>query len=294
MKRKIPPLNALKVFEIAGRMENFSHAAEELCITQSAVSKQIRALEGNLNTQLFSRNAGVVKLTESGQALLETTVKAFDTIEVGARQFYSSKTQEKLTIDVTPSLSSYWMFERVESFSAKYPQIALYFNSDEGDLDWAKSGSDLAIKIMRTKENYPNGELLSHEKLVLVASPNLLRQQPIDTLEDINKHKLIANNSRPNLWGNFFNEFDIKNRDLDTRFSCQHVHMTINAALQGFGLALVSKPLCNGFLKAGKLENPLNIEMDSGRGYYFLSPPHKRDERKVRVFHDWVKNQLSD
>ncbi|MGH1428894.1 MAG: LysR substrate-binding domain-containing protein [Arenicella sp.] len=294
MKRALPPLNALKVFEVAGRTENFSKAADELCITQSAVSKQIRILEENLNTQLFSRNAGVVQITDAGEQLLHTIIQAFDGLEEGTRQFYKDKTQEKLTINITPSLSSYWMFERVERFSARFPKIALYLNSDEGELDWVKSGSDLAIQVMPRQHNHQHSELILKEKLILVATPNLLASTPINKLEDIFEHKLIANNNRPNMWANFFKIVNLENTSIDTRFGCQHTHMTVNAALQGFGLALVPKLLCERFLENQQLENPLGIQVDSGRGYYFLSPPHKRDERKVRLFYDWITKELKE
>jgi DNA-binding transcriptional LysR family regulator len=292
MKRHLPPLNALRVFEVAGRTENFSRAADELCITQSAVSKQIRILEENLNTQLFSRNAGVVQLTESGEQMLAVTVQSLDALENGARQFYAHKTQEKLTINITPSMSSYWMFEKVEDFSARFPKISLYLNSNEGQLDWVKSGADLAIQILPRNHNHQNAELLIPEKLILVGTDKLLQQKPIKNLEDLFEHKFIGNNSRPNLWENFFKKFNLDDTPIDTRLGCQHTHMTISAALQGFGLALVPKLLCDGFIKNGQLINPMNIQVDSGRGYYFLSPPHKRDERKVRHFHEWVKPLL--
>ena len=293
MKRKLPPLNALKVFEVAGRTENFSKAAEELFITQSAVSKQIRTLEQNLNTQLFFRKSGVIRITEAGEQLLENIIQAFDLLETGIQPFYEDNIKERLTVNITPSLSSFWMFERVEHFSSRFPEISLYLNSEVGDINWVKSGSDLAIQIMPRQQNHQHAELIKNEQLVLVATPELLKKKPIKNLDDILKHKLIANNKRPNMWENFFKILNIDSATIDSSLGCQHAFMTVNAAMQGFGLALVPKLLCEDLLHKKQLENPLSIQIDSGRGYYFLSPPHKREERKVRLFFEWIKQEFT-
>jgi len=293
MRRYLPPLNALRVFEVAGRTENFSKAAAELFITQSAVSKQIRILEENLNAQLFSRDSGSVQLTPKGKQMLAVVVRALDSLEDAAQKFYSEKHQESLTINITPSMSAYWMFERVESFSKRFPDIALYIDSDDSELDWAKTSADLAIRVMPRTGKQSSAELLIAESLVLVAAPSVLKKQKIETLDDILKYKLISNNSRENLWENFFRKFNLETVMLDTRFGCQHTHMTVNAALQGFGLALAPRLLCEKFLKNGQLLNPLEIEVDSGRGYYLQAPSHKKNERKVRLFHEWIQTQLT-
>lgn len=293
MRRNIPPLNALRVFEIAGRTENFSKAAEELCITQSAVSKQIRILEENLNEQLFSRKAGIVTLTAAGEDLLDTVVHALDKIETGTETFYREKKRENLAIDITPSMSAYWMFEHIESFNDRFPNISLYIDSNASEVNWVKNNAHLAIRILQRDRSHQNAELLLNESLMLVATKEVLQKFPIKQFEDILKHRLIANNSRPLQWENFCMKFNLNTNNLNKKLGCEHTYMTINAALQGLGLALAPRLLCERFLENGQLINPLGIEIDSGRGYFFLAPPHKRDERKVRIFRDWIISKLN-
>jgi len=293
MRRNLPPLHALRVFEVAGRTENFSKAAEELCITQSAVSKQIRLLEENLSAKLFSRDSGVIKLTLKGRQIFEAVACALDSLESATQTFYSHKYQESLTVNITPSMNTFWMFEHVNSFSQLLPNITLYIDSDAGEIDWVKGKTDIAIRVMPRSGLHPNSELLFSETLVLVAAPSILNKQAIIKVDDILQHQLILNSSRMNLWEDFFKKFDLDEFLPDVRLVCQYTHMTMNAALQGLGLALVPKLLCEDFLNTGQLVNPLGLEIDSGRGYYFQTPSYKRNERKIRLFREWITSQLA-
>ncbi len=293
IRRKLPPLNSLKVFEVAGRKRNFSEAAEELCITQSAVSKQVRILEQYLNIQLFSRDSGTVQITDAGEELLNKTAIALDLIESSAQLISQDIIQEKLTVNITPSLSSYWLLDNIGDFSSRYPKMALFLNSDQTELDWSRTGSDVAIRVLPIGHSQKNADLMLKEELVLVGSPTLLKQKAIKTVHDIANHSLIQNNSRPDMWDKFFNRLNMDTPDIQNTFGCEHTHMTMRAALNGLGLAIVPKLLCENFLNSKKLENPLDLQISLGYGYYFISPPYKRDLRKVYFFREWLLSILN-
>ena len=295
MRRHLPPLHALRVFEVAGRTENFSKAAEELCITQSAVSKQIRLLEENLSAKLFSRESGAIKLTRKGRKIFEAVACALDSLESATEAFYSNKHQESLTINIAPSINTFWMFENVNGFSQLLPNISLHIDSDSDEVDWLKGKTDIAIRVMSRDGLHPNSELLFSEILVLVAAPSILKKHKIVKIEDVLQHQIILNSSRINLWEDFLKKNDLNSfmPDVNAKLGCQNTHMTMNAALQGLGLALVPKLLCEVFINNGQLVNPLGLEIDSGRGYYFQTPSYKKNERKVRLFREWIRSQLA-
>ncbi len=292
MKRHLPPLNALRVFEVAAKSESFSKAAETLFVTQSAVSKQIRLLERHLGTALFERNGGVVTLTNEGRQYLSVISQALDIVEAGSEKFYAHQEKEVLTINITPSLSALWMFSRVEEFHQLHPDIVLHINSADDDIDWSKSQVDISIRCLPKDKKNTDAELLLAEKLLLIASPQQLEETPVSSVADLQKCQCITLNNRPHLWHDFFEHYQLDKMDVVSSFGCEHFYMVIQAALKHLGIGFVPDFLCHDLLQQQKLINPLKIELNSDYGYYLITPPHKKDQTKVARFTEWVKKTL--
>lgn len=294
-KRRLPPLNALRIFEVAGQFKSFSKAAENLCITQSAVSKQVKSLEENLGTRLFYRKERGVILTDSGQRLLDTVSRSLGALELGVQEFYSLKNKQMLNVNVPPLLCSHWLLQHVQDFRRRFPEVLLNIDSDEKTVDWGDLlSTDAAVRILPQQLAPSYAELVLPESLVLIAAPEVVAAKPINTVKDVLQHNLIANRSREQIWEHFFAEFELTGQKDQALLSlcCQHAEMTIDAAIQGAGLALVPRWLCHHFLLEGALVNPLGIEFYSDHGYYFLAPTHKRDTYNVRTFYHWLCSQL--
>jgi DNA-binding transcriptional LysR family regulator len=292
MKRNLPPLKAVYVFEVAARTESFSETAEILFVTQSAVSKQIKLLEEHLRVRLFDRQGGVVTLTEDGRQYLEVVTKALDIVESGSEKYYSDQKRETLNIDINPSLSVLWIFSRVEQFHQLHPSITLHIDSADDFVDWSKKRADVAIRCLPRDKKHSDAELLAAENLKLIISPKLLKDVPIRSVDDLYKHKLVYLNNRPKLWNEVFQKYELDDRLANIGFGCEHFYMVVQAALEGFGVALVPDFLCEDLLQKRQLINPLNISIASDHNYYFLTPSHKKDESKVLRFKEWVKSQL--
>ncbi len=292
MKRNLPPLNALRVFEAAARAESFSKASDELFVTQSAVSKQVRLLEVYLGESLFERHAGHVQLTNAGREFLLVVSQALDLLEDGYGKFVDNQPQQMLTIDVIPSLSVLWMFPRVDDFQKHHPEIVLHIDSADGLVDWSKNNADAAIRCLPQEHGYNDAELLFTENLVLIASPALLAINPIDSVEDLTRHKLLNLTTRPDLWSEFFQRYNVDISGDAEGFGCEHFYMVIQAALQSFGIGLVPRFLCEDLLKEGQLCQPESLGMASSYGYYFISPAYKRHKNKVQQFRCWIDRQL--
>ncbi len=292
MKRHLPPLNALRVFEVAAKSESFSKAAEILFVTQSAVSKQIRLLEKHLGIILFERHGGTVILTNEGRQYLAVISKALDTIELGSEKFYNNQSKETLTINIAPSLSALWMFSRVNDFHMLHPDIVLHINSADDEIDWHKNDIDIAVRCLPNDKKHTDAELLIQEQLLLIATKQQLESNPINCPTDLQQHQCISLNNRPQLWEDFFDQHQLDKSKLTSSFGCEHFYMVIQATLKHLGIGLVPDFLCNDLIEQQELINPLNVKIASNYGYYLIIPPHKKDQKKVISFKNWLKQAL--
>lgn len=293
VKRHLPPLNALRVFEVAAKSESFSKTAEILCVTQSAVSKQIRLLEEHLGTALFERHGGIVTLTSEGEQYMYTVAKGLDILESGSERFYNQLEKETLTINIMPSLSALWMFSHVEDFQRAHPGIMLHIDSADDVIEWGKNQIDVAIRCLSHTKKSPEAKLLLDETLVLVASPQLLQKHPIHQTSDILDFQCIELNNRSTLWEEFCENYQLDYSQMSNGFGCQHFYMVLQAVMENIGLGLVPDFLCRTLIEERRLLNPLGISLSSNYGYYLITPSHKKNQRKVMHFSEWIKSTLT-
>ncbi len=290
MKRDLPPLNALRVFEVAARCESFSQTAELLCVTQSAVSKQIRLLEEHLGLALFQRQSGAVRLTQAGKQYLSQIITAFDILETSSEKINTHREKETLRINLTPSLSTLWMFTRVKGFQQQYPHIRLNIESADDKVDWSQQLSDLAIRCLE-KEKAPNdSQLLSQERLVLIAQPNLLKTHRIDSVDQLAQLPCIELKNRPLLWEEIFQK---PSHTINRPLSCEHFYMVLQAVQEGLGIGLVPDFLCKERLHSQQIVNPLAYSYESHYGYYLLTAPHKKSKTSLIEFSQWLGHELN-
>jgi LysR family transcriptional regulator, glycine cleavage system transcriptional activator len=295
MKRQLPPLNALRVFEIAAKSESFSQTADTLSVTQSAVSKQIRLLEDNIGNALFERHGGTVTLTPEGENYLAIVSQALDIVEAGSEKYYHPEQKQILTINIMPSLSTLWMFSRVEDFHRTHPKILIRINSSDDNIDWHKNQMDIAVRCKPKHGNSGTDELLFKENLLLVATPKTLKNNNVKTINDLQFCEKIDLKNRPNLWDKFFDSIDTectKSIQQNNYYSCEHFYMVVQAALESIGIGLVPDFLCRNLIKEGKLINVFDLHTQTEYGYYLITPPHKKDMSKVVKFSQWIKHAL--
>src|SRR3954452_19758836 len=187
MLRRLPPLNALKAFEAAARHESFTKAAEELCVTQGAVSHQVKALEATLGLKLFIRERQRLALTEAGRDYLAVIRDALDRIALGTERLVQRQTSGALTISTSPDFAAKWLVYRLGRFAEALPDIDLRVSATMHHVDFAREDVDLAVR--HGDGDWPglHVERLSAEQLFAVSSPKLLGgrrlRKPADVLE---------------------------------------------------------------------------------------------------------------
>src|SRR5438477_1347811 len=174
MPRRLPPLNALKAFEAAARHESFTRAAEELCVTQGAVSHQVKALEAELGIKLFNRERQRLIITEAGRDYLTVLRDAFDRIAVGTERLVQRQTSGVLTVSTSPDFAAKWLVNRLGRFAEAHPGIDLRVSATLHHIDFAREDVDLAVR--HGDGSWPGHDVirLCAEQLFAVCSPKLL------------------------------------------------------------------------------------------------------------------------
>ncbi|MEH6443209.1 MAG: LysR substrate-binding domain-containing protein [Oceanospirillaceae bacterium] len=295
MRDFLPPMQALRSFESAARFHSISKAAIELSVTQGAVSKQIKLLESFLGTALFTRTAKGITLTNEGQCYLNTVIKVLNELNSSGELLQAHPKQQKLLLDVIPSMSNLWLIPKIHSFEKQYSHIEVDLINGDGQPNFNTSQADIAIRCLLPESAIGNEVELFSERLLLVAAPKLLHTKRLESPADIFQHRLLQQNTRPTMWQSFLRQNHLLTSDIDTNFGMgfQHFFMTLKAAEEGLGVALIPDFLAVDAISQGKLINPFQLEMPSTYRYYLFSPSYKLLLPKVQEFILWLTKQLS-
>lgn len=293
MYQSLPPMKTLRSFEAAARLSSISKAAIELCVTQGAVSKQIKILESALGIGLFERTSNGVSLTLEGQQYFIVVANALSELNEVSQQLKQHPVQQQLWLDVIPSMTHIWLIPRIRSFEQLYPHLKVNLISGDGIPEFNTTHVDIAIRCL--KPSMAQGHMLElfEEKLLLVAAPSLLEKAPIQTLSDIFQHPLLIQNTRSHLWDNFMQQQGaVVKSNSHFGMGFQHFYMSLKAAEEGLGLALIPDFLAREALAQGKVVNPLSLSGLSEYRYYLFSPNYKSQLKKTHEFSQWLTDNL--
>jgi len=284
--RKLPPLNSLKAFEAAARSNSFTIAADELLVSQGAISKQIKNLESYLGIPLFKREHQKILLTNKAKLYLPAIRAALEMIENSTDEIISSSIQQNtIRINVLPSLSSKWLIPKLIEFNNLYPSIKAVIEIGDGPIDFIKNEADLYI---RTSDNPDWHDVyvqkLMDENLIAVASPKLKIKNPESLLVQV----LLQHTSRPDMWNDYLRAIGFQNFQIEHSIGFQHFFMLIRAVLDGMGVALIPRTLIEDELQSGSLEQVITAEYENQFSYYILCKNIKIEQSNVIKFKDWL------
>jgi len=288
MARRLPPLNALRAFEAAGRHLSFTKAAGELHVTHAAISHQVRALEQHLGQPLLRRLTRAVKLTEAGRVLLPVMTEALDAMAAAVRRIGADDGQGALTISMTPAFAARWLVPRLGSFQEAYPDIDVRLAPSIQLVDFARDDVDLAIRYGRGAWPGLKSELLLTLDMVPVCSPELCRgNRPLKEPADLRHHTLLHDDLGEN-WRRWLVAVGVEGVDPTRGPKFGDENLMLQAAIQGQGVAVAERALVAGDLAAGRLCRPFDISLPSGAGYYLVYPAPAAGRRTVKAFRDWL------
>lgn len=309
---RLPPLNALRVFEAAARHLSFKDAANELSITQAAVSHQVKSLEEFLGVELFRRAGRGVQLTEAARACLPKLREGFDALAAAVETIRERGQETELMITAPPVFTARWLMPRLQGFSRRHPKIDVHVVAsskmvDAGALDSAAlmSGIDLrsestGVEIHLGAGAYPGfrADKLFEVAMTVVASPELVKgEPPLRVPADLARHTLLHDDAMDTVaagdaWQKWLRAAGV--RDVDgvpgPRFSSNI--LSLEAASQKLGVALALKPLVDADLKSGRLCAPFEVELKPTGSYYLVCPEVIADRPAVAAFRSWLLEQV--
>lgn len=285
MSRPLPPLDLLIGFEAAARQLSFSKAGDEVFVTQSAISRQVKKLEEFVGSALFERRHRSLELTDTGRELFEVVSETLARLARTVDNLRKEPAHLSIKISTTTSFASLWLVPRLARFRDLHPEIAIYLESDNRLVDLKQGLVDLAIRYCTPDQiNLQTDLCLSTEEVFPVCSPLLLRRsgRVINRLEDLQHHTLLhlsdAQNAWPWLqWANWLAASNpaVPVGDVGLRFS--HYDQMIHAASMGHGVALGTSPLVNHLLDEGLLVAPLATRLKSPRSFYICQGPRRNE-----------------
>ncbi len=299
MSRPIPPLNALRAFEVAARHLSFTRAADELFVTPSAVSHQIRTLEENLGMLLFVRDSKSLTLTAAGKAYLPGVQEAFKQLMFATHQLHRSQGVSPLKINVPPTFAVKWLTPRMRRFMQKHPDIDLKISTAKKMVDFTREDFDMAVRYGRG--SYPGlySELCLPVEVFPVCSPALLDDpvRSLKTPQDLRLHTLLHDEStypdvsNPN-WAMWLEQAGATGVDTTRGPSFWPSHLVIGAALDGLGVALAKKHWVADDIAAGRLVRPFEGSMRVEFAYYLFFPKERLADPRIEAFLAWIREEL--
>ena len=293
MLRRLPPLNALKAFEAAARYESFTRAAEELCVTQGAVSHQVKALEAELGIKLFIRERQRLIITEAGREYLVVLRDALDRIAVGTDRLVQRQNSGVITVSTSPDFAAKWLVNRLGRFAETHPGIDLRVSATLQHVDFAREDVDLAVR--HGDGHWPSLDVvrLSSEQLFAVCSPKLLAgRNRISKPSDVLKFPLLHLDDS-NAWAKWLDAAGLE--------GAEHLHgpvlnrasMVIDAAIDGQGIALARTTLAASDLINGRLVRPFAEALRLSKTYWIVCPRATSAQPKITMFREWLLSEAA-
>lgn len=287
-RRYMPSISALKCFEAAARHQSFTLASEELDLTQSAVSRQVKELEQTVGAQLFRRTGREVVLTRAGKRLADDVSAELDSLRrIMMRAVSAGNMNSTLRVAVLPTFATNWLIPRLPDFFSKHPDLEISVSTRLEPFDLNAENFDFAIHF--GQKNWPNTEMRSFfsERMIPIASPAVVEQYGITSLAEPHAAPLIHTSSRPSAWQDYMEQMGFRDKVyLKGRYFDQF-SMVIAAVQASLGIGLLPRYLIESEIKNGSLVVLADEELVTENSYYFVTPIDQEDEN-VEKFYEWM------
>jgi LysR family glycine cleavage system transcriptional activator len=288
--RTLPPLNALRAFEAVARLGNMQQAANELCVTHGAVSRQVKQLESWLGVNLFDRSQRSMSLNEVGRVYRQTASAALDMIHestINTRQHAASNV---LGVATTHSIASKWLMPLLTDFSALYPDIEVWMSLSQQLTSFSQPAVHVALRIGQGPWPGLVCIPLMRDKLITVVSPQLLEQgNSLETPGDLARFTLLHDQDPRPQWRAWLQRQGLGDIDASRGPRYSSAEILIQAAIGGLGIGLVSEILVAADIDNGLLIQPLEPALDDGTELWLVMPESNQNQPIVRAFCQWLQ-----
>ncbi|MDI3326796.1 transcriptional regulator GcvA [Pontibacterium granulatum] len=292
--RRLPPLNALRSFEAAARLGSFNQAADELFVTPSAVSHQVKALEAFLGMSLFRREKRKVFLTTAGEKYLVAIQLALDEIDSATRRLMASPNAGAVNIAVAPAFLTRWLVPRLADFQKQYPDVELRLSTLSGLIDFEHSDTDMAIYFGDGRWKGVEAHFMRNSAIKPVCSPLLLEEGKLTKPEDLKNHTLIHVSSRSQEWHQLLHQEGISWSRDQKSLTFSNTSLALNAAMEGLGVALSDSQLIEREVQYGQLVQPFDMVLQSARNFYLVYSNKRQPTFGMESFRDWLMVKMEE
>lgn len=295
MAQPLPPLKAMRYFEVSARHLSFTKAADELNVTHSAISHQIKALEDWLGVPLFRRQNRSLQLTEAGHAYLPALKDAFERLAEASRRVRTREQGGPLVVSTMPSFAAKWLVPRLRGFRAAHPEIDVRISADDRVVDFEREDVDLAIRYGRGSWTGLRVDRLASEMMVTVCSPRL-RDGPPAMLKpaDLLNYDLLQDHDwRDDYWLRWLTAAGLPEARPRRALSFNYTDLMIRAAIDGLGVALCPAALVADDVAAGRLVRPFEVHLRTESGYYLVTPLARATRPKIVAFRSWMLAEIA-
>ncbi|TPH12539.1 transcriptional regulator GcvA [Litorilituus lipolyticus] len=298
MANRLPPLNALRAFEASARQLSFTRAAEELFVTQAAISHQIKSLEEHLGIKLFMRKNRALLLTDEGQSYFLDIKDIFNSINEATERLLARGAKGAITVSSQASFAIQWLVPRLTAFNALHPEIDVRIKA----VDQAENSltEDVDVAIYYGRGSWPNihADKLHTEYLIPVCSPLLMQENSVNgkpallSLDDLAHHTLLHDTSRKD-WKRWFKQVGVKGVNVNHGPIFSHSAMVVQAALHGQGVALAYSVLAKPDIDSGRLVCPFNDVLVSKNAYFIVCRENQKELGKIEAFREWMLDMVA-
>lgn len=293
---RLPPLDLLAAFDAVARHGSITLAAQERFLTQSAVSRQIKALEAHLGSELLRRRHRAVELTEDGQRLAAAVRSALGLVRAAVSEIRAPQRREVIALTTTPGLASLWLIPRLAGFTRKHPGVDVRIDATLDPRDLARDGFDLAIRYGPVGRS--PGQSLFEEVLQPACTPALAgaRRPALRLPADLAGHTLLQvagplGSGMPMEWQSWLQAAGVPELEPAALLTFSNYDAAVAAALAGQGVVLGRRPLIDDLLARGDLVTPFTGAWASARGYFLIGEAMAARRPAVRALHDWLLEQ---
>ncbi|MGE5766885.1 MAG: LysR substrate-binding domain-containing protein [Bacteroidota bacterium] len=292
LRGRLPPANSLVTFEAAARHLNFTRAAEELAVTQAAVSRQVQLLEVNLGTALFDRRPRGLALTAAGQRLHAAVTMGLGHIATTAADLRRVRRAGELTVSTSVTFANYWLMSRVAKFRAAHPDIQLRLVASAPVRDLTASGIDLAVRYGRgCWAGAEAVHLLDNHVFPVCAPAYMARRRPLQSVTDLLEETLlhlVEYDRNWVTWEAWLGAMGVTAPPRGPSLEFDNYLVLTQAVLDGQGIALGGGRLAEDFLARGVLIRPIEAMLRSEQSFYLLIPSDQPLSAQARAFRDWI------
>lgn len=296
MSSDLPSLTGLRAFEAAALHLSFTRAAADLNVTQAAISHQIGTLEEQLGVRLFVRGSRTLALTTEAHEYLAVVHSAFEELRRATGRLRRPTRRSLLTVSTTPSLAAKWLLTRVAAFRDAHPAVEIRMTSSPDLVDFRRDRVDIAIRFGNGSWPGTKADWLMAEHMFPVCSPRLLtKERPLRRVEDLAHHVLLHAEVSREDWQRWLGAAGLPpSLAMRPSLNFDQNLFAIQAAIDGFGVALGRSPLVNADISSGRLIALFDVVVQTEAAFYIVTPSDRYDEPKIVLFRDWLIRSVAD